>query len=83
MNNIFKIKKDCPKFHYSNETHKQTIFKFVALLLILVVYFLYMSWKYEAETGLAVAVLTWSFFCTMYACCRRWVYFSFSYTAIV
>ena len=62
MNNIFKVKKDCAKFHHSNETHKQTIFKFVALLLILVVYFAYMSWKYDAETGLAVAILTWSFF---------------------
>ncbi|MDQ7015574.1 MAG: hypothetical protein Q9N68_04265 [Gammaproteobacteria bacterium] len=50
------------KFHHNNETHKETLLKFIALLAILIVYFLYMSWKYDASTGLAVTLLTWSFF---------------------
>ncbi len=31
-------------------------------MLILVAYFLYMSWKYDASTGFWVSILTWSFF---------------------
>jgi len=50
------------KFHHSNETHKETLLKFLTLLAILVAYFLYMSWKYDASTGFAVTLLTWSFF---------------------
>ena len=50
------------KFHTRHETHRETLLKFVALALILVAYFFYMSWKYDASTGFAVAVLSWSFF---------------------
>lgn len=31
-------------------------------MIILVGYFAYMSWKYDASTGFAVSLLTWSFF---------------------
>jgi hypothetical protein len=51
-----------PKFHIQHETHKETFLKFLALALILVGYFVYMSWKYDASTGFAVSILTWSFF---------------------
>lgn len=59
---MFNIKKDTIQFHHQHETHKETLFKFVMLLLILAAYFLYMSWKYGASTGFGVSVLTWSFF---------------------
>ena len=49
-------------FHPKNNTHKETLLKFLALVLILVAYFSYMSWKYDASTGFGVSVLTWSFF---------------------
>jgi hypothetical protein len=49
-------------FHHAHDTHKETLLKFFALVLILLAYFLYMSWKYDASTGFGVSVLTWSFF---------------------
>ena len=49
-------------FHPKNNTHKETLLKFFALVLILIAYFGYMSWKYDASTGFGVSVLTWSFF---------------------
>lgn len=54
--------KDTIKFHHKNETHKESIFKFLTLIVIVIAYFLYMSWKYDASTGLEVSILTWSFF---------------------
>ncbi|HEC60000.1 MAG TPA: hypothetical protein ENI24_10580 [Methylophaga sp.] len=59
---MFKIHTKSEKFHVKHETHKETLLKFVALALVFISYFLYMSWKYDASTGFAVAVLTWSFF---------------------
>lgn len=59
---MFKVDDNTIKFHRAHETHKETLLKFIALALILVAYFLYMSWKYDASTGFGVAVLTWSFF---------------------
>ncbi|MBH0028486.1 MULTISPECIES: hypothetical protein [unclassified Pseudoalteromonas] len=49
-------------FHTKHDTHKETLLKFVALLCVLIAYFSYMSWKYDASTGFGVSVLTWSFF---------------------
>lgn len=40
----------------------QVIFKFVALLALLVGYFLYLGFKYDFATGGVAAGLTWSFF---------------------
>jgi hypothetical protein len=59
---MIKIKSQATKFHAKHETHRETLLKFIALSLILVAYFIYMSWKYDASTGFAVALLTWSFF---------------------
>ena len=59
---MFKITPQAPDFHIKHETHRETLLKFIALALILVGYFLYMSWKYDASTGLVVSLLTWSFF---------------------
>ena len=57
-----KIQSNKQKFHPEHETHRQTILKFIALLAIVLVYFIYMSWKYGASTGFEVTILTWSFF---------------------
>lgn len=59
---MFKIHTQVKKFHVKHETHRETLLKFIALALIFISYFLYMSWKYDASTGFAVALLTWSFF---------------------
>ncbi|GMR16497.1 MAG: hypothetical protein BMS9Abin31_0835 [Gammaproteobacteria bacterium] len=59
---MFRVKNNAISFHHKHETHKETLLKFVALVVILVSYFLYMSWKYDASTGFGVAILTWSFF---------------------
>lgn len=59
---MFKTKEPATKFQIKHDTHKETLLKFIALALILVGYFLYMSWKYDASTGFAVSMLTWSFF---------------------
>ncbi len=45
-----------------NERHGESLFKFFGLIAIVISYFLYMSWKYDASTGLGVSILTWSFF---------------------
>ncbi len=50
------------KLDTKHQTHKETLGKFILLLVIVVAYFLYMSWKYDASTGFAVSILTWSFF---------------------
>ncbi len=59
---MLKIDNNTIKFHYKNETHSEAIFKFVALISIVLAYFLYMSWKYGASAGFGVSILTWSFF---------------------
>jgi len=50
------------QFNIEHQTHKETFFKFFLLVLILIGYFGYMSWKYDASTGFSVSLLTWSFF---------------------
>lgn len=49
-------------FSPGHQTHKETLIKFLVLISILVGYFFYMSWKYDASTGLGLSILTWSFF---------------------
>ncbi len=49
-------------FNIKHKTHFETFFKFLSLVAIVLAYFGYMSWKYDASTGLMVTVLTWSFF---------------------
>ncbi len=59
---MLKIDSNAIKFNYKNETHNESLFKFLALILIVISYFLYMNWKYGASTGFGVSILTWSFF---------------------
>jgi len=50
------------RFHHKHHTHKETLLKFVALVIMLLAYFAYMSWKFDASTGFGLALLSWSFF---------------------
>lgn len=59
---MFKFSAQSLNFHIQHETHRETLLKFIALALILVGYFAYMSWKYDTSTGFVVSLLTWSFF---------------------
>ncbi len=49
-------------FNHSHQTHLESIIKFIALVLFLASYVVYMSFKYDASTGIGLALLTWSFF---------------------
>lgn len=51
--------KFAPKAH---PTHRESLLRFAALVAVLLAYFGYMSWKYDAATGAWIAVLSWSFF---------------------
>ncbi len=48
--------------HTKHQTHKESLWRFAALLGVLVAYFAYMSWKFDAATGAWLALLSWSFF---------------------
>lgn len=50
------------KYHLANQTHKETLFKFIGLIAVLIGYFGYVSWKYDFSTGFGLSLLTWSFF---------------------
>lgn len=45
-----------------HQTHKKSLWRFLALLSLLVAYFAYMSMKFDAATGAWLALLSWSFF---------------------
>ena len=48
-----------PKQH---QTHRESLWRFLALIGLLITYFTYMSWKFDAATGAWLALLSWSFF---------------------
>lgn len=45
-----------------HQTHRESLWRFFILVLLLAVYFGYMSWKFDASTGALLALLSWSFF---------------------
>jgi hypothetical protein len=49
-------------FQLTHRTHFESAGKFFMGLAVLVGYFAYLWWKFDAKTGLLVAGLTWSFF---------------------
>lgn len=51
--------KFAPKQH---QTHKESLWRFAALVMLLAGYFVWMSLKYDAATGAWLALLSWSFF---------------------
>jgi hypothetical protein len=46
----------------AHQPKRETLIKFVLLVLVFVAYFFYLSWKYDFATGGGVAAITWSFF---------------------
>ncbi|MFZ7092287.1 hypothetical protein [Primorskyibacter sp. 2E233] len=46
----------------SAKPHLQVFFKFALLCALLVGYFIYLWWRFDAATGAVTAALTWSFF---------------------
>jgi len=44
------------------QPRKQLVYKFLLLCLLLVSYFLYLSFKYDVMTGGIASLLTWTFF---------------------
>ena len=48
--------------NFNHQTHKHTLIKFLGLIVIIVVYFLYMTHKYSLGKGGNITALTWSFF---------------------
>lgn len=48
-----------PKKH---QTHSESLWRFLGLLALLIGYFVYMSWKFDASTGAWLSLLSWSFF---------------------
>ena len=59
-----KIRTEKIPFHHvkHHETKQHVLIKFLAVLLIIIVYFVLMSQKYGIENGFLVTLLTWSFF---------------------
>ena len=47
---------------FVHKTKFQVLFKFIALLTIFAAYFTYLTIKFDIQTGLMVALLSWSFF---------------------
>ncbi|WP_371228206.1 hypothetical protein [Roseovarius sp. 2305UL8-3] len=45
-----------------HRTHQESLWRFLILVGLLIAYFAYMSWKFDAATGAWLAVLSWSFF---------------------
>ena len=54
MNSLSRKEQHHPK--------KQLVYKFFLLCILLVAYFLYLSFKYDATTGGIASAITWSFF---------------------
>lgn len=50
------------KSFLANHKHSKDLIRFLGLLSVLVIYFGYLSWKYDLATGGIVSALTWSFF---------------------
>lgn len=46
----------------THQTHRESLWRFLILVGLLVAYFGYMSWKFDAATGAWLAALSWSFF---------------------
>jgi hypothetical protein len=49
-------------FSSRHPTHKESLWRFVALVTLLAAYFLFMVWKYDAATGAWLSIVSWSFF---------------------
>lgn len=59
MKALSKIKKNK---YFLHKTKRKVVIKFALLLLILIAYFVFLSFKYGIKDGLSATILTWSFF---------------------
>ncbi len=60
---INSIKKEILKSEFFlHQTKRSVLIKFISLLLVLVSYFGFVSYKYGLNNGFLVTILTWSFF---------------------
>lgn len=50
------------KINLKHPTHFETVLKFLGLFSIFLIYFGYLSFKFDLKNGLLLAGLTWSFF---------------------
>lgn len=50
------------RFHLRHITHREALGKFLVLVTVVASYFGYLSWKFDAATGGAIAALSWAFF---------------------
>ena len=46
----------------THKTHRETLVKFLLLVLVVIAYFTYLSLKFDIATGGMLSALTWSFF---------------------
>ena len=58
-----KIKKSV---YLKHETKKSALYRYIGVVLVIIVYFIFMSLKYGIKQGIGVTILTWSafVFCT-------------------
>lgn len=49
-------------FSPRHQTHRENLWRFLGLVVVLMGYFAYLSWKFDAATGAWLALLSWSFF---------------------
>ena len=58
-----KNKMKIPKLHLLNHaTNRHALKKFILVLVIFVLYFFFITFKYGASAGVFISILTWSFF---------------------
>jgi len=53
---------DHTQFSSKHQTHRESLWRFLGLVALLIAYFVYLSWKFDAVTGAWLALLSWSFF---------------------
>ncbi len=49
-------------YNLKHETKRHALWRFLALALILIIYFFWMAWRFGVKDGFEVTLLTWSFF---------------------
>ena len=53
---------DISAFSSKHQTHRESLLRFLGLVGIVLAYFGYLSWKFDAATGAWLTLLSWSFF---------------------
>ena len=56
-NHKFKI-----KHLLEHETKRYSLIRFILVLIVLIIYFIFITWRHGIEQGILITLLTWSFF---------------------